>query len=343
LIVVCDWTKISLLFREDCTIFCEGEWSPSKRKINDDGIDDVLVVDWQLVGCCIIGRNDFIGHNGLVSFIGLGLVGFIGLGLVSLVGFFDRISLVGPIGFIGLIGLGDLSITSLVGSSASSARRLIGLISFVIAAKTISRRLKQAAALGVATLRSSATEIIDVAFYYFASSSLHVYSLVREKMLWWLALARKKMWRWIASFGESDNNDMLQDCFAAAIPAAAARTNGVAMASSATKITNAAIWYFCTAHYWFVREGLLWHVPRLDSNPSYHGDALQYAKQLFYISLPQMTKYCVMRECENILHGFLYVFDLVFAHKKEFSIFKFPKRFLEISSGDLTSSLFLTL
>jgi len=168
----------------------------------------VLVVDWQLVGCCIIGCNDFIGHNGLAGFIGLGLIGFIGLGLVSLFGFFNRISLVGPIGCIGLIGLGDLSITNLVGLSASSACRLIGHIGFVKAAKTISRQLKQAAALGVATLQSSATKIIDMAFYYFASSLLHVYSLLRETMLWWLALARKKMWRWIASFGKSYNDDM---------------------------------------------------------------------------------------------------------------------------------------
>jgi hypothetical protein len=113
----------------------------------------------------------------------------------------------------------------------------------------------------------------------------------------------------------------------------------VAMASSATKITNAAIWYYCAASHWFVREGLLWHVPRLDSNPSYHGDALQYAKQLFYISLPQMTKYCIMRECENILSGYLYDGDLVFVILKGISIFKLPKRFLEISSRDLTSFL----
>jgi hypothetical protein len=54
----------------------------------------------------------------------------------------------------------------------------------------------------------------------------------------------------------SNNNDALQDCFAAA--AAAARTifqqcmqaaHGVAMASSATKITNAAIWYYCVASH----------------------------------------------------------------------------------------------
>jgi hypothetical protein len=144
------------------------------------------------------------------------------------------ISLIGLI----VIGLGDLCITSLVGLLASSTRQLIG--GFVIAAKTISRRLKQAAALGVATLQSSATEIVDVAFYYFASSSLHVCLLVREKMCWWLTLARKKMWRWIASFGES-----------------------------------------------------------------YHGDMLQFAKQLFSVRLLLMTKFFVMRECDNILSGYL--------------------------------------
>jgi hypothetical protein len=58
------------------------------------------------------------------------------------------------------------------------------------------------------------------------------------------------------------------------------KTHGVAIkSSSATKIINAAIWYYCAAYYWVMREGLLWHVPRLDSNPSYHDDALQYAKQ----------------------------------------------------------------
>jgi hypothetical protein len=52
-----------------------------------------------------------------------------------------------------------------------------------------------------------------------------------------------------------------------------------------------------------------------------------------------MTKYCIMRECENILRGYLYVFDLVFVILKGISIFKFPNRFLKISSrADLTSS-----
>jgi hypothetical protein len=108
---------------------------------------------------------------------------------------------------------------------ASLARRLISFISLVSSsthrlfcerlatalnkATKITWRLKQAAALGVATLRSSATETA-ASTYYFTISLLHMHSLVREKMWWWLALTRKKMWRWIASFGESYNGDVLQ-------------------------------------------------------------------------------------------------------------------------------------
>jgi len=69
-------------------------------------------------------------------------------------------------------------------------------------ATKITWQLKSAAALGVATLQSSATQTA-ASTYYFTISSLHMHSLMREKMWWWLALARKKMWRWIASFGES--------------------------------------------------------------------------------------------------------------------------------------------
>jgi hypothetical protein len=70
-------------------------------------------------------------------------------------------------------------------------------------------------------------------------------------------------------------------------------------------------------------------------------NALQNAKQLFHVSHPQMTKYCIMRECENIRNGYLYAGDLVFVILKGIYGFKFPKRFLEISSRDLTSSSLL--
>jgi len=183
---------------------------------------------------------------------------------------FGHILAFGNLAFGRIVAFGRNSITSLLSSSASSAHRLISLVGFVIAAKTkITRRPKQAAALGVATVRSSTTEIANAAsiYYFFTASSLHVHSFVREKMMcWWLALARKNMWLWIASLGES-----------------------------------------------------------------YHGDVLQYAKHLFSLRLPQMTKYCVMRECENIHSWKSLVGDLVFSHQGEIYGFKFPKRIF----GDL--------
>ena len=49
-----------------------------------------------------------------------------------------------------------------------------------------------------------------------------------------------------------------------------------------------------------------------------------------------MTIYFVMRECEDIPTDISLCCDSALAHKKEFSIFKFPERFLEISCRDLT-------
>jgi hypothetical protein len=59
------YSKRSLHFREDCGIFCEGEWEQQRH------LD---------------------GHTSLIDFIGLvGLVGFVGLaGLIGLVSFMPR-------------------------------------------------------------------------------------------------------------------------------------------------------------------------------------------------------------------------------------------------------------
>ncbi len=114
--------------------------------------------------------------------------------------------------------------------------------------------------------------------------------------------------------------------------------HGVATVSSATKIINAAIWYYCTASHLFVRESLLsQHVLLLTSGlDSVFGNALQNATQLLFDRIPQMTKYCVMRECENIHSWISLSGDLVFSHQQGIHGFEFPKRFLEIFSRDLT-------
>jgi len=50
---------------------------------------------------------------------------------------------------------------------------------------------------------------------------------------------------------------------------------------------------------------------------SYNSDVLQLAEQIFSLSLPQMTKYYIMRECENIHSLISLVGDLVFSHQGE--------------------------
>ena len=71
---------------------------------------------------------------------------------------------------------------------------------------------------------------------------------------------------------------------------------------------------------------------------SYNDDVLQLAKQLFSVRLLLMTKFFVMRECDNILSGYLCAVTTEFSQQDGIYGFKFPKRFLEISSRDLTLS-----
>jgi hypothetical protein len=163
----------------------------------------------------------------------------------------------------------------------------------------------------------------------------------------WFACARKKKWWWIASFGYSDHNDVFKYCLATAILAAAAEmipprhmqaAHGVATMPSATKISNAAIHFYCKYYaHLFVRESLLCdvllHIAGLNS---VFENTLQNATQLFFNRILQMTKYCIMRECESIHLWISLSGDLVFSHQQVIYGFKFPKRFLEISSRDLT-------
>jgi hypothetical protein len=105
------------------------------------------------------------------------------------------------------------------------------------------------------------------------------------------------MWWWIVSFGYSNHNDVFQYHLAASILAAAAEmipprcmqaAHGVATMSSATKISNAAIHFYCEYYaHLFVRESLLCdvllHIAGLDS---VFGNTLQNATQLFFVRIP---------------------------------------------------------
>ena len=73
---------------------------------------------------------------------------------------------------------------------------------------------------------------------------------------------------------------------------------------------------------------------------SHFGDAIQ-AKQLFLSRLLQMTKYFVMRECENFPTWIFLCLTTVFSQQGGISVFNFPKRLLELSWAKI--SLFFTL
>jgi hypothetical protein len=85
-----------------------------------------------------------------------------------------------------------------------------------------------------------------------------------------------------------------------------------------------------------VRESWLWCVRRVFSSLArldsdfFFGHVLPYSKQVFLDRIPQVTNNFVMRECEDSYMESLCL-DSAFAHKKDFYIFKFPKRFSEIS------------
>jgi hypothetical protein len=138
----------------------------------------------------------------------VGLINHI-IGLNGLNGF-SLVGLSGPSDIMGLIGLGFIGLISL------GLISLIGLISHISLVS-----LGGFSGIDGCSLVKLISHISLVSFNCFSG---------------WCAHVRKKMWY-------SNSNDTLQDCFVAAIPATAARTNRVAMASSTTKITNAAIWY----------------------------------------------------------------------------------------------------
>jgi hypothetical protein len=94
LIVICNWIKFSLIFQEDCTIFCEGEWLATTSRTRNGF---TYLIDKMLK---LIELNPAFGHNlasGPAS--GHNLASGLAFGHNSI------IKLIGPIGLVGLIDL----------------------------------------------------------------------------------------------------------------------------------------------------------------------------------------------------------------------------------------------
>jgi hypothetical protein len=330
------YSKRSLHFREDCGIFCEGEWEQQRHLDGHTGLVDFI----GLVGLIrLIGLVDFIGDVGLVglngctslidrislvslsglighiSFIGLSIVGFVGLnldsldGIIGLVGFglngldgFD--SIIGIVGFIGL-GFGLVGHTGLVGLISLDC---LGLISLV--------------GLGLISL------VIHIGL---------IVSPVGHVDLGGISLISL-----IGLVGLEGLISLISHISLVGIGFNGSIGIGIIVVSLRFEIGTKQQYQH---YYSLVRESWLWSVrrvllstlARLDSDLFFR-HALQYAKQLFLSRLSQMTKYCVMRECDNIHSWISLSGDLAFSHQDGIYGFKFPKRFLEISSRDLTSS-----
>jgi hypothetical protein len=278
-----------------------------------------------LIGIIGPGLTDIVNHSGLiglvslVSIISLSLishnVGFIGLG-VSFISLFIGLGVSFIGGFICFVGPGLVSLGGLIRDISLIGFTSLGLISLVGLIGHISL-VNLGSFSGINNY--SLVKLI---------SHINIFGLICFSG--WLACMRKKMWWWIVSFGYYIHIDVFPYCLTAAILAAAAKIHGVTIKlTSATKITNAAILYYCAALLVllsFICEGELavtcafYH--RLDSLFSlFFRDALQNAKILYSTRLPQMMKYCVMRECENIHPWIPLSGDLVFVILKGISIF----------------------
>jgi hypothetical protein len=99
----------------------------------------------------------------------------------------------------------------------------------------------------------------------------------------------------------------------------------------------------------FVREGWLWCVRRLSSltglnSVFFFGLALQNGKQIFFNRIPQMTKYFVMRECEDIFVQNPYAVTQHLLTRSNFLFFNSLKGFWgSLAEISLSLTLFSTL
>ncbi len=217
LIVGCGYSKISFHFCKDCRIFCEGV-------------------------------KDISSINGLVGLIGLGLVGFIGFGLISLIGLSGINGLIREISLVGLVGLSGFGLISLVGLSLDGLIGHNGLIGLIgdIGFGLIS--LVGLSGFGLIGLSGINGLIVQIGLAGFVGlSGFGLISLVSIIGFDFVGLS-----------GINDLvglNSLVAAIIAAAeflvvmaMQAAAAKTHRVAIKlASATKITNAAIWYYCAA------------------------------------------------------------------------------------------------
>jgi len=307
------YSKRSLHFCKDCGIFCEGEWEQQRHLDGHTGLVDFIGVVG-LVGLvgfiCIV---NFIGVIGVVGIVGVNgfVVGIIGLvmdligrnGLIGCIGcngnigrkiiFGGIIKLLkfGIAGQVGLVGLVDIGNLGLVGHSGLSLVSHSGL-----------------SLVGHTGLRSFDGHTGLVRYTGLAG----LINLVGLNFIGLVGLIGRLVHR----VGISLNGFI--------------GFSIIAISLSLARI-DFEIGTKHSQRFSFVKESWLWCVRRVifDSLIPLWPDfcfekALQNAKQLFFIRLQQMTKYFVMRECENIPTWISLCVTTVFSQQGGISVFKFP-------------------
>jgi hypothetical protein len=312
LIVGYHYSKISLPFCKDCRIFCEGVKDDDDAFVKqqpenydeDVGNDEEKDNDISLVGLSgfnlvgLSGINSLIGQISLVSLVGISglvgpfslinLIGISGFGLVSLIG-------LGNLSIIGLISLNGFSLVSLIGPSGIS-----GLVDHTGLNFIGHNGLVNFMGLGL-------DGFIGLGLVGFIGLGLG--SLVNGISL--ISL--------IGLIG-----------FISLVGPVSFGLNGFIGKGIIVNSIQFEIEMKQSQHDLFQRGSWLWCVGRVFSSlaelNSVFRNALQNATQSFFNRIWQMTKYCIMRECENIHSWISLSGDLVFNILKGISIFYFPKR-----------------
>jgi hypothetical protein len=341
LIVGCSYSEISFHFCEDCRKFCEGVKDSTIGISSNNGLVGFiglsllslieLIGQISLVGLSgfsIVGLRDINGLLiGQISFVGL--VGISGFSLISLTGHSDINNLKGFIGLNGLVGIRGFGLISLVGLGGFGLVGVIGLslishyglIGFIgLGISFIGH--------GISLVGLSGFGLISLVGLSLAALINHISlpGLIRDIGFGLISLVGLRGFSLVSLSGINGLIDFISLANLVSFSLNGSIGKGIIVNSLQFEIEMKQ-----AHHDLFWRENWLWCVWRVFSSlaglNSVFLNALQNAKQVFLDRIPQMTKYCIMKECENILHGFLYVFDLAFVILKGIYGFKFPKRF----------------
>jgi hypothetical protein len=304
LIVKSKYSKISLHFCKDCRIFCEGEWK--KRIIKKDGKAIINAINRNNLPLLAFGRNlafglsMAFGRNLAFSLnLAFGLIMAFGLTMAFGLNNFVKRILVGQISLVSLSGISSISgridHNGLIGLICLSLVSLVGLVGH------IGFRFVSLIGLGNLSIISliniiGQTGLIGPS----ASSARQLVSLIG-----FIGLVG------LVSFGLISLILIGKGIIVNSLQF------GIEMKQSQHDLFQRESWSWCVGRVFSSLAGL----------NSVFGNALQNATQLFFDRILQVTKYCVMRECENIHSWISLSGDLAFSHQDGIYDLNFPKGF----------------